>query len=372
MGAITCVKRYRIMLTKIWERYFLFEFIKVFSLFLSCFYGLYILIDYASHTNAVPNFQIQIHGNHFIRYYFYVFASRLEILIPIALMIATIKTVSRLNTDRELVALMSSGQALQTLLRPFIQAAFFCMILVYLNEQFILPNALRKLRRIEDVTRQKKNQSLTNAAARHLVLENNSLLIFQAYDASKKHFFDAYWIESINHIYRIKYLEPFTDTSPVGRYVDKIVRQPNGELIQQASYPEYIFSDMRFNKEVLQSTIIEPDVLPIYQLVKEVIGLNHEMTEKESKLLTAFYWKLSMPLLCLIAVLLPLPFCVRFSRNFHVFFIYIGGLFGLIAFYLYLDAIQVVANRQIAPPLWAIFFPTVLFVSWTGWRYLRS
>ena len=51
------------MLVKIWEKYFFCEFIKIFFLFLCCFYGLYVLIDYASHTSALPHHQVQIHGN---------------------------------------------------------------------------------------------------------------------------------------------------------------------------------------------------------------------------------------------------------------------------------------------------------------------
>jgi len=359
------------MLTKIWERYFLGEFATAFFLFLFCFYGLYVLIDYASHTSALPHHQLQIHGNHLIRYYFYIFAARLEILIPIALMIAFIKTVSRLNSDRELVALMASGQDLRTLMRPFIQMAFACVILIYLNEQFVLPNALRKLRRIEDATKEQKNHIPSNLAARHVILEDGSLLLFQSYDPEKQHFFDAYWVESIDRIYRIKYLSHHPEISQ-GKYVDDIVRQPNGELIQQASYDEYFFPQMRFNQEVLISNIIEPDVLPIYRLSQEVIQLNTEMSEKESKLLTAFYWKLTIPWLCLIAILFPAPFCVHFSRHFHLFFIYVGSLFGLIAFYLYLDAIQVVANRQVLPPFWVIFVPYLVVIGCTGWRYFRK
>ncbi len=358
------------MFIKIWKRHFLREFIGTFILFLVCFYGLYILIDYASHTSSLPHLNMQIHGSHLVRYYFYVLASRLEILIPIALMIAFIKTVSRLNSDRELVALMASGQKLQTLLRPFIQLAFCCMLLIYLNEQFVLPNALRKLRRIEDATKRQKTRKVVPVAARHIILEDNSLLLFQTYDESLQRFFDVYWVQSIDQIYRIKYLFPHTQP-PEGKYVDVLTRQTNGELVQQASHASYAFPALHFNKEVLQSTIIEPDVLPIYELGQEVLQLNTEMSEKESKALTAFYWKMTIPWLCLIAILLPAPFCVQFSRNFHVFFIYVGCLFVLIAFYLYLDAVQVIANRQVVSPFWAIFVPYLVVISWTGWRYVK-
>ncbi|MFI5344586.1 MAG: LptF/LptG family permease [Chlamydiales bacterium] len=358
------------MFTKIWERYFLHEFAKIFFLFLFCFYGLYVLIDYASHTSSLPHHQVQIHGQHLLRYYFYVFASRIEILVPIALLIAFIKTVTSLNSHRELVAFLAGGIKLQTLMRPFMIIALFCMGLIYLNEQFLLPDALRKLRRIEDATKQQKSKYPTHLVARHLILEDGSLLLFQSYDTANELFFDAYWVESIDSIFRIKYLSPHTQ-APMGQYVDHLVRQPNGELIQQASYTYHAFPEMQFNKEILQSTVIEPDVLAIYELGRQVAQLPEEKSEKESKLLTAFYWKLTIPWLCLLAVLIPAPYCVRFSRQSHVFFIYVASLFGLIAFYLYLDAVQVVANRQVLPPFWAICFPYLLALGWAGRQYVK-
>lgn len=358
------------MFTKIWERYFFCEFAKIFFLFLFCFYGLYVLIDYASHTSALPHHQVQIHGNHLIRYYFYVFASRIEILIPVALIIAFVKTVSTLNTQREIVALMAGGIQLQTLMRPFILIGLFCVALLYANEQFLLPDALRKLRRIEDATKQQKPKHLTHISARHVILEDGSLLLFQSYDTAKELFFDAYWVESIDSIYKIKYLSPHTSI-PMGEYVDHLIRQPEGELIQQASYTYHAFPKMKFNNEVLLSTIIEPDVLPIYDLGKQVSQLPATISEKESKLLTAFYWKLTIPWLCMLAILVPAPFCVRFSRHSNVFFIYVGSLFSLIAFYLYLDAVQVVSNRQVLAPFWAICFPYVVALGFAIWRFAK-
>ena len=356
------------MVLKIWQRYFFLEFLKVFFLFLLCFYGLYILIDYASHTSALPHHQLQIHGHHFLRYYFYLFSSRIEILFPIALMVELIKTVGRLNSDRELVAFMASGQSLQQLMRPFIFIAFVCMIFIYLNEQFLLPTALKKLRHIESAHRQRLQPN--HLTAQHLILEDGSLLLYQNFDKTKQAFFDLYWVKTIDHIYKMKYLDPLS-SPPVGQYVDLLVRQNNGEILQQAYYDKLSFFEMKFSPKVLQSAIVEPNVLPICELAKKIWQLREEMNEKESKLLTAFYWKLTIPWLCLLAVLMPLWSVTRFNRNFSLFFIYIYQLFFLLAFYLYLDAIQVVANRQLLAPFWAILVPYLFLVSLSSWRYFK-
>ncbi|WP_039357324.1 LptF/LptG family permease [Candidatus Protochlamydia amoebophila] len=358
------------MFRSIWERYFVSEFIKVFLLFLVCFYGLYVLIDYASHTSALPHHHIQLRIRELIRYYLFILASRAEILIPLALLIAFIKTVCTLNTHQELVALMAGGIKLKTLMRPFLMIALAFVGLLYLNEQFVLPSALKKLRHLENATKHQKKRQLPEITVKHVVLEDRSLLLYQNYDSEKEEFFDVYWIESIDSIYRAKYLCPNKEI-PVGYFVDHLLRQPNGELLQQQAYSQYEFKSLLFNQELLQSAILDPDILPLTNLFFQQPSLFANLSEKESKIATAFYWKLLMPWLCLLAILAPAPSCVRFSRQIPIFFIYIYSLFGLIAFYMLMDASQVLAKRQVLPPIWAIGLPFILVFSFYSYRFAR-
>lgn len=358
------------MLTSIWERYFLKHFIKMFFLFLFCFYGLYVLIDYASHTSSLSHHHIQIPLYEIVRYYLFVFASRAEILLPLALLIAFIQTVCMLNNHQELVALRACGFKLKLLMRPFLVMGLFCVILMYANEQLILPEALRKLRRIEEITKHQKNRHSLNLAVRHIILEDGSLLIFQDFDTTKERFFDVYWIQSTDSIFRIKYLSPSLPI-PTGSFVDHLVRQPTGELLQEASYQELIFPTMQFNAEILQSAILEPDILSISELAMQAIEISPNLNEKESKILTALYWKLIIPWFCLLAIMAPAPFCVRFSRQLPVFLIYVCSLFGLIAFFMFMDAAQVVAKRQVIAPLWIICVPFFVVFGFFSWRFVK-
>lgn len=337
-------------------------------LFLSCFYGLYIIIDYASHGNTITGAQAPGEWQGIARYYFYVFASRAEILLPIALLIAFIHTVLSLNTQNELVALQSSGLPLKTLMRPFITAALIAVSLIYINEQFFLPTALRKLRRIEDAAKHQKKKQALDLAARHVILEDGSVLIYQDYDTNQERFFDVYWIESIDSIYRMKYLTPIP-LPPTGYFVDHLTRQPNSEIFQEKSFQQLPLPGMKFNVNYLQSALIDPDILPLTALYSQSFDISNSPTEKESKILTAFYWKIIIPWLCLLAIIAPAPFCLRFSRTPPIFLIYVCSLFGIIASYMMMDATQVVAKKQIFPPLWVICLPFILVFSYFGFRY---
>jgi lipopolysaccharide export system permease protein len=353
----------------IWQRYLLQHFLRIFLLFLICFYGLYVLIDYASHTTAFAHHKT-LQWIDILRYYIFVFASRAEILIPLALLIALVQTLCTFNSRYEIVALMAGGLSLRQLMRPFIWAGLFCTLLMYNNEQFLLPKALHKLRKFEEQTKHQKNRHSQMLAAQHVILEDGSLLIYQKYEPTEERFFDAYWIESPDSIYRMKYLYPNYQI-PAGHFVDYLKRQVNGTMIQETAHRQIDLPKIKFNPELLQSAIMDPDILSITELGEQVFKISH-VHEKESKILTAFFWKLSIPWLCLIAILAPAPFCMNFSRTPPVFLIYACSLFGLIAFYMFMDATQVIAKRQVFSPLWAICGPFFLMFGYFYWRFCKK
>ncbi|NGX55568.1 MAG: hypothetical protein KR126chlam2_01204, partial [Chlamydiae bacterium] len=135
-------------MTLIWKRYFLRELAKVFLLFIGCFYFLYVLIDYSAHTKTLhqeglPFFQV-------ILYYLCQFTKRCDILIPIALMISSIKVLSSLNVRNEITAMVSCGIPTKTLLRPFFTIAFVSIAFLFLNFQYIQPLSLNHLNLFED------------------------------------------------------------------------------------------------------------------------------------------------------------------------------------------------------------------------------
>lgn len=352
---------------KIWEKHFLGETIKVFLLIITCFYGLYILIDYSSHSynhlSHVPWIEV-------LYYYFREFVLRLDVFIPFALLIACIKTLTQLNTNNELVALMASGMKLKTLLRPFVFLGLLCTALIYLNTQFLLPQTLKDLRHVRDAHTLLKNKKRNHIFVQSVALKNRSTLLFQEYDASKEMFFDAYWIKTFDEIYRIKYLYPYAEV-PSGKFVDHLVRNKDGKLEKAETFTEHTFPKMKFSKKVLLDTIIPPEELSYSKLWKKLPKHGNPPNEKESEMIATFSQKLVIPWLCLLAVIGPAPFCVRFSRYFPIFFIYALSIFGLVACYLIIEASVVLASRQVIPPHWAIGLPFFLVMGTFLWRYVK-
>lgn len=358
------------MALKIWERYFLKEALKTFGMVLGCFYGLYVLIDFASRAGSQSLIHSKFHWGELLQYYLFEFIQRLDVFLPFALLIAAIKTLTRLNAQNELIALLASGVKMKALLRPFLLLGLFSVAAVYANYQYMIPYALQEIRHIRDVQALQKKKKANKIIVQSVPLKDHSVLLYQNYDASTELFFDAYWIKSFDEIYHMKYLSP-KSKAPVGTFVDLIERKRDGKMQKTASYESREFPGMRFNKKVLLDTITPPEELSLTKLWQKMPKSGKPSSEKEAQLSAAFYQKLVSPWLCLIAMLGPAPLCVRFSRYFPVFFIYAVCIFGLAACYIILDASVVIGGRQVSSPFFAIVLPFIVIQGIVLWNYLR-
>lgn len=353
---------------KIWERYFLSETIKSFLLFIVGFYGVFTVVDFACNAARFHAHQVKFSVGKILSYYAFQFVDISEVLVPFALMLATIKTLCQLNMRNELVAMLASGVKLKTLLRPFVMLGLTFTVLMYLNTEWLVPKATQSMTRIDNSRSGLRSKANAKSPVRHLVLEDKSTVLFQSYDANQQVFFDAYWIKSINEVYRMKYLSPYTPV-PTGQYVDYLVRNKSGDLVEQGYYAVKTFPELKFNKKTLFETITPPEEQSYTGLWSQLSLSSDIQSEKQAESLTIFYRKLAMPWLCLLAVIAPIPFCVRFSRNMQTFMIYAASIFGLVALFLVMDAGLVLGKRQVIAPFWAALTPLLLVSGFFGTRY---
>lgn len=352
------------MMMTIWERYFLREIVKVTLLFIFCFYLLYFLGDYTSRTSNLISGEFPFQS--LLYYYLLIFLKHIDILLPFALLLATIKTLCGLNINNELVAMLAGGIKLQQLLRPFIFVGIAATALMYLNFEVLVPATLYKAKIIEDA--HFKGNKLRRNGVQEIALYDGSVVLYQAFDTVRECFFDAYWIRSLDDIYRIKYLFPNPDFT-VGRLVDHLVRIDTGDLEHVEAFDTRVFPEMSFDDELLLTALRTSDELSLSQLWRRLPSNGNSPSEKSAQALAWFCLRLAMPWLCLLAVIAPAPFCLRFTRQLRVLFIYILGILGLIVLYFILDAALVAAEAQILNPVVTILAPVLVAFVFFGWRF---
>ncbi|MBN4067115.1 LptF/LptG family permease [Simkania negevensis] len=355
------------MQLKIWNSYAIKETLKVFILFILCFYSLYVLIDFSLHMHAFQQNRATISA--LIAYYSYSFSYRAEILIPFALLLASIKVLSTMNANNEIVALLVAGVPLKKVMQPFLLLAIAFCALLYFNLEFFLPSHAIKLEQFEETYL----HGVTNRAPTKVhvfPLPDDSTLVYQKYDFAQEAFFDAYWIRPNKEIWRAKYLFPHTE-KPIGLFVDRLVHNSAGQIERTESLAEHLFSDLHIDEKLFIASVIPAEYQPISQLWHAYQNTSDQLNDREIQLVTTLFKKITLPLLALLVVVCSFPFCLNFERNKHPFALYSLAIFSLVALYTLLSATTILAENRIVHPAIAMWAPLFLCTSCFGWKYLK-
>lgn len=335
------------------RRYLYKNLLQVFFLFLSGAFLLYSLIDFSTHSAELTSAGVKTHQ--LLLHYGFHFLKRLDVLLPFAVMLSSIRTSTKLNTSNELVALLSSGVSFKRLVRPILLFGLLGTVFLYLNNEYGQPKALKKLQMFEDTYYQEKSLSDSAREVFSFFLEDQSQLIFKHYDYAERQFIDVFWVRSLDEVYRAETLFPHA-SEPIGTYVEVMTRKGDN-LILEATYDTFIFREMKIDEDNLSHLIMESKMRPLTALFKQIPRSGTKLSDQGAEILSAFYQKLLTPWLSLLWALLPLPFCIGFSRSLPTFRIYTLSIFAFISFYTLLDACYILGESSLYDPFIVIGAP---------------
>jgi lipopolysaccharide export system permease protein len=355
-------------MTRIWERYFTFELLKLLSLFLITFYLLYVAIDYSSRSPEFTRKEMTL--AQISLYYLLHFVQQLDILLPFALMCATLRTVCSLNVNNELVALIASGISLKRITRPFVLIALASVALLYVHFEWARPKAITELKKLGMTPIQYANTNPAGPSAASYIAEDGSRLLYQDYDSSRERFFDLYWIRSGQEIYRCQYLYP-DRTHSIGTMVDHLVRNSEGEMEFVASYNSKVFEELGFTDDRMGKILSTPKELSISALWAEYPSRGKRLTDRNILVMSKLHHHLAFPWMALLVVIAPLSFCLRFTRHLHIFLLYGASVVAFLIFMTILQTFLVLAENQVIPPQAGSWAPFLLSYMTALWYYFR-
>lgn len=337
---------------KLWWRHLFFDVGKLFLALLFLIFALYVTIDYSVHSKLYSQAELSLRA--ISRYYAAEFSYRAPFLIPLALLLATLKAILGLNFRRELLALQAGGVSTLQLITPHLVVALLATFALFVNYQIAFPKAHEIIERMHHSVMEGKNEAASTLRA--LRLEDGSKLIYQRYEPSKRRLFDAYWIQADGTIYRCKYLFPH-GKSPFGRYVDELVRTESGLLQVKDSYAELTLP-LRFAiGGDLAAALSPPEALSLSALYRQRPKARAQWVDRDAELVAHFHAKLALPWLSLLVVLGVAPFCVRFSRQMPVFVIYGLAILGFLSLQTVLDVTLILAKSHVMAPAFGLWIP---------------
>lgn len=352
----------------IWKRYFYKEIFRTICFLLFGFYALYIVLDLMAHIKDLRAGNTSF--TTWVTYYLCTFSRRLDVLVPFAVLIGTIRCLISLQTKNELVALLASGVPLRTLFQPFIVAAMLASGILYMNFEWFLPIAQPRAIFIQENDFGKRHFEDSVSPIHEVLLKDASRMFYRSYNPITHQFQDVFWIASLDKVYHMKSLTCEAE-KPTGKMVDLLARNANGELERVESYHELKLAQMQFDEESLKNSIMSPRDCSITMLYSQMRLYANSMSERASDVRANFIYKVTFPLLCLLAAIAPSSYCLAFRRHIPQFMIYLVAIGGLFCFFLLVQVALVLAKSQVVPPLLAFGVPWIGAVLGFGKDYVK-
>jgi lipopolysaccharide export system permease protein len=295
---------------KLLDRYIIRQFFvnAIFALFAVTI--IFVVIDALEHLDDFIDKQATM--TIIAQYYFYFIPEIIKLIMPVALLLASLFVTARLSTQYELTAMKSSGISLYRIMIPYVAVALLVSIAsVYFNG-WIVPSANKKKFNIERVYLRKD-----------MIAVYSANLYFQ--DSPTRILSMGYFDDSRNTASRVS-IQDFSDTDRtvlIGR-VDAIsmawdttamswvlmqgtrrsFREGKEQLEEFATSPA---GRLHFNPDDLRKKQEKPDEMDYYTM-KYFIEDQQRAGQDVARWQVDFYSKMSFPFASVIVVLFGVPF----------------------------------------------------------------
>ena len=254
-----------------------------------------------------------------VQYYVFFIPEIIKLIIPVAMLLASLFVTARLSTQNELTAMKSGGISLYRVMAPFVAVSLIVSALsVYFNG-WVVPLANQRKFSIERVYLHK---DVVNASGANIYIQDSRTRIL-----SLGYFDDARNIASRVSIQDFSPADPTVMTDrmdAVSMAWDSASRswtlnnctrrwfEGDSERIRQ--YALLPAGELHFDPDDLRKKQEKPDEMDYYTL-QQFIRSQEEAGQDVARWLVDFYSKISFPFASVIVVLFGVPFASRKRRG---------------------------------------------------------
>jgi lipopolysaccharide export LptBFGC system permease protein LptF len=353
----------RFLFGNLWQRYFLKKTFKQFLSLSLLLFLLYVLIDASANYDELR----QLHSwKSLTTHYLNQFVKRSPQLLPFALCLTSIKVLIEINYTHELIALLMGGFSRWQVALPLIRLGIFISAFVFLAfEGFLFPQSIYLKNFNTSPFFKSPAQSLRTIT---LDPEQKQWLIYVDYDAKEQIFHEVFWINEglkVWHFTHLNLKEPIDSHLATGHNADYFKRN-NKNQMEWVEHRESQSLQFDIDVEQLTQEARAPEELDICELYDTLSSPFLQIHKNEYQ--AYFIFRSLQPLSCILALLIPIPWCIRPRKNIPVFFIYCSSLLFLCIYFMILQASLILSINGRAHPVFTLLLPiigcfTLLFLS---------
>ncbi|MFA7404353.1 MAG: LPS export ABC transporter permease LptG [Pelobacteraceae bacterium] len=351
------------------DRYIARTWLRLLTLCLSGFVGIYLVIDL---IEKIPRF-LRAGGaaNDILQYFIWKLPEMTSRTATFSILMATLLTLGVLSRDSEIIAMRSCGVSLLRISLPMLALGFVSSILLLINAELVLPHSYARTELIDRIKIKKKGERAT--------FKRNNI-----------------WFRSKSMILQARLFEPKTQTlsgvvvwdvdeamNPISRIDAESAVLRDGRWVLNATVMKNFQSagfvlktaqtmplDLKLKKEDLQVLDSDADNMSIRALKEYAENLKRGGYQAY-RYLTLMHTKIASPFAALIMVLLGIPFALRNSRSGGIA-MGIGTSIGIGFAYFVVNAVLLSYGRSgILPPVVAAWGANGIFMLSGIWLSMK-
>jgi lipopolysaccharide export system permease protein len=296
---------------KLIDRYIIRQFLVTAAFSLLAVLVVFIVIDALEHLDDFIDRHASVEV--ITLYYVYFMPEIIKLIVPVAVLLASLFVTARMSTQNELTAMKSSGISLYRLMVPYTVVALLISVASIYFNGWIVPLANQKKFLIESMYLE-RNVASGSGANIYFQDSPTRILSIGFYDASRsaatrisiQDFSDTNLTVMVG---RIDASGMVWDTTARRWVLTSVIRRwftPDGKETMK-EYETLASERLHFDPEDLRKKQEKPDEMDYFSL-EQFIQNQQRAGQDVSRWLVAFYSKVSFPFASVIVVLFGVPF----------------------------------------------------------------
>jgi lipopolysaccharide export system permease protein len=164
------------------SRYLLSQFLKFLGLCLGSFVAIYLIIDFLEKYNRFARGSGDV--SQMLLFFLYKIPEIIGQVMPLAALMATLLTLGLMARNSEITALKGCGISLVRIATPLMGTALILSILMFLNNEFVIPSSYREMRQVERILEGKQGSSTFFRQNNIWYRQDNLILQARLFDAA--------------------------------------------------------------------------------------------------------------------------------------------------------------------------------------------
>lgn len=343
------------------HRYLLRQLVRNFGVTLIAFTFLFLVFDFFDHFDNLLAENATFGDS--VRYFALKMPLTLNLMLPVAMLVATLFTIGMLSKNSEITAMRAAGLPILWLARPLLGFGLALSLLSLTLGETLVPYTQRRVREIYNIDIKKKDQKgaysqsdfwwrngkIFNSAdifdSRH-----NSLLEFSSFELD-----DRYRVQKRTDASQVDWVNPTLRWTMKGVTEYKFSAGQNVEAKKYNALPLLISEKPEDFYEVKTDTSTM-SYRQLSKFLKQQKANGIPTTGYRTELLAKF----SFPFIILIVTLVILPFSLKPARSGSLAMSFVAGLVIAFSYYAIHSFSIAMGNAELWPPLLAAWMANLV------------